>query len=252
LYTLNFPVRLPPEHSYFDNAQYPIPPLPGGLFLNCIENEAAPLVLRVSGFASEEDAIKFSPVLKILLQAASLDSAHSFAPSGASALLSQSKHFNGDLPTVTPTMNAALPWHATASMKSGLHISVLSKLIAEHLTNGVAAKLNANSELALAVEMFSEFEFAGGPNAQFIMLLTALEVMIPATSRAGKRGAVIGLVKKALSAAGHADPKSVGKALDALYNNRNALVHEGVSVTLSKLAELKKIVQDTLKAMIKY
>jgi hypothetical protein len=252
LYTLTFPVQLPPEHSYFDNGQYPIPPLPGGLFLNCIESDGAPLVLRVSGFASEEDAVKFSPVLKALLQAASLDSAHSFAPLGASAVLSESKHFNGSLPTVTSTANAALPWHATASMKNGLHISVLSRLIAEHLTNGVAPKLTANPELALAVEMFSEFEFAGRPNAQFIMLLTALEVMIPATSRTGKRGAVIGLVKKALSAAGHADPKSVGKKLDALYDDRNALVHDGVSVALSKLAELKKIVQDTLKAKIRY
>ena len=132
MYTLNFPVQLPPEHSYFDNGQYPIPPLPGGLFLNCIESDGAPLVLRVSGFASEEDAVK------ALLQAASLDSAHSFSPLGASAVLSESKHFNGSLPTVTSTANAALPWHATASMKNGLHISVLSRLIAEHLTNGVA------------------------------------------------------------------------------------------------------------------
>jgi hypothetical protein len=34
------------------------------------------------------------------------------------------------------------------------------------------------------------------------------------------------LVKKALSAAGHAEPKSVGKTLDALYKHRNALVHD--------------------------
>jgi hypothetical protein len=251
LYTLNFPVQLPPEHSYFDNGQYPIPPLPGGLFLNCIEVNGAPLVLRVSGFTSEEDAVNFSPILKTMLQATSLDIGHSFAPLGASAVLSESKHFDGSLPTVTPTANAALPWHATASMKNGLHISVLSKLIADHLTNGVAPKLTANPELALAVEMFSEFEFAGGTNAQFIMLLTALEVMIPATSRT-KRGAVIGLVKKALSAAGHPDPKSVGKNLDALYQDRNALVHSGVSVALSKLTELKEIVQDTLKAKITY
>jgi hypothetical protein len=71
-------------------------------------------------------------------------------------------------------------------------------------------------------------------------------------SRSGKRGAVIGLVKTALAAAGHADSKGVGKKLDALYEDRNALVHDGVSVTPAKLTELQKIVQDTLKAKIKY
>lgn len=153
---------------------------------------------------------------------------------------------------MTLTANAASPWHVTVSMKNGLHISLLARLIAEHLTNRVADKLTANPELALAVDLFSEFEFSGGPNARFIMLLTALEVMIPATSHAGKRGAVIALVKKALTAARYADPKSVGKKLDVLYEDRNALVHDGVSVSSSKLTELKKIVQDTLKAKIKY
>jgi hypothetical protein len=72
--------------------------------------------------------------------------------------------------------------------------------------------------------------------------------LLPTTSRSGKRGGVIALVKKALSAAGHADPKSVGKKLNALYGDRNSLIHEGKPVSDSDLAELRKIVRSTLKA----
>ena len=74
---------------------------------------------------------------------------------------------------------------------------------------------------------------------------------MPNTSRSGKRGAVITLVKKAFSAAGHADSKSVGKRLDALYEDRNALVHEGKPVSAPDLDDLRDIVRSTLKAKIK-
>jgi hypothetical protein len=57
-------------------------------------------------------------------------------------------------------------------------------------------------------------------------------------------------VKKALSAAGHAEPKSVGKTLDALYKHRNALVHDAKPVSASYLHDLREIVRSTLKAKV--
>jgi hypothetical protein len=71
-------------------------------------------------------------------------------------------------------------WRSPISRErvNGLHISVLSKLFGEYLTNGLPAKLAGNPELALSLELFSEVEFAGGTNAQFLMLLTALEVLV--------------------------------------------------------------------------
>jgi hypothetical protein len=61
---------------------------------------------------------------------------------------------------------------------------------------------------------------------------------------------VIALVKKALSQAGHPDPKSVGKNLDGLYVARNALIHDALLVTDAQLTALKEIVGLTLKALL--
>jgi hypothetical protein len=71
-------------------------------------------------------------------------------------------------------------------MHQGLHISVLSQKIGEAMTKGVPAKLQAQPELALALDLFSEVEFVGTAPSQFMMLFTALEVLeIKATEKRG-------------------------------------------------------------------
>ncbi|MEE8204049.1 MAG: hypothetical protein V3R74_09900 [Alphaproteobacteria bacterium] len=250
MFTLSFPVKLPGEHTFFDNGQYPIPPLPGGLSFRCFSNENAPLVLQISGFATEQDAMDFCPILRSALRVAALDCEHSVTPSVATPTLSIEKHFDGSVPTVTPTKTGAMPYHTTTSMQTGLHISVLSKLVGTSLAQGSPAKVNGKPELALSLELYSDCQFAGERNAQFIVLMTALEILVPKASAKGKRGKVIGLVKQALSRAGHSDPKSAGKVLDALYVARNALLHEAKPVTDPELADLKDIVRCTLKALI--
>lgn len=248
MFTLHFPLQLPAEHAFFDNGQYPIPPLPGGLSIRCISNDDTPLVLHISGFASEEEAVNYGPILRVLLLGASLDSAHSMKPSSAETVVSQAKHFDGSVPTVTPTALGATPYHATMSMQNGLHISVLSRAISACFARNLPAKLIAKPQLSLSLELFSDFEFAGSTNAQFVMLLTALEVLVPIGTKS-KRGPTIALVKAALIVAGHPDPKSVGNRLDTLYVVRNSLVHEAKSVSLHQLTALKEIVRSTLKAL---
>jgi hypothetical protein len=80
-----------------------------------------------------------------------------------------------------------------------LHISILSNLIGASLAQGSPGKVNAKPGLALALELYSDCQFAGERNAQFIVLMTALEILVPNTSSKGKRGAVVALVKNTLS-----------------------------------------------------
>jgi hypothetical protein len=103
---------------------------------------------------------------------------------------------------VTLTGIKALPYHLTASAQQGLHISVLSKLIGASLAQGTPGKVNSKPRLALALQLYSGCEFAGERNAQFIVLMTALEILVPNTSSKGKRSAVVALVKNTLSKAG--------------------------------------------------
>lgn len=250
LFTLNFPVRLPDEHTFFDNGQYPVPPLPGGLSFGCFSNENAPVVLQIGGFEVEQDAVDFCATLRTALRVAALGSDHSLTPSDAPCATSSEKHFNGSIPTVTPTEVRALPYHAFASTQNGLHISILSKLVGASLALGTVSKVNAKPELALALELFSDCQFAGERHAQFIVLMTALEIQIPNTTSKGKRGAVVGFVKDTLAKAGHANAKAVGKQLDDLYVARNALVHESKSVTDAQLKALNEIVRSTLQALV--
>jgi hypothetical protein len=151
---------------------------------------------------------------------------------------------------VTPTQIKALPYHAFASTQSGLHISILSKLAGASLALGTVSRVNAKPELALALELLSDCQFAGERHAQFIVLMTALEIQIPNTTSKGKRGAVVGFVKDTLAKAGHANAKAVGKELDDLYVARNALVHESKPATDAQLKALKEIVRSTLQALM--
>lgn len=250
MFTLNFPIRLPDEHTFFDNGQHPVPPLPGGLSFGCFSYESGPMLLRVSGFITEQDAIDFCPTLRTAIRVAALDSDHSMSPSDAEPVFSQERHFDGSVPTVTLTETKALPYYVTASTQNGLHLSILSKWIAAPLSLGTPARLSATPQLALALELYSDCQFAGEQNAQFIVLMTALEILVPNTPSKGKRGAVIALVKHALAEAGHPDPKSEGKILDALYGSRNALLHEAKALNEGDLQSLKQIARLTLKALI--
>jgi hypothetical protein len=93
------------------------------------------------------------------------------------------------------------------------------------------------------LELYADIKFVGGTNAQFVMSLTALEVLLPKKGSKGKRSAVIGLVKAHLG-------KAKGKSLDKLYSARNDLLHDGLPISQSQLAELKEIVRSTLKAVL--
>lgn len=250
MFTLNFPIRLPDENSFFDNGQYPVPLLPGDLSLKCVSHDNSPLLLQVSGFTTEQDAIEFCPILRISLRVSALESGHSMTPSGAEPIISGERKFNGSVPTVTPTEKKALPYFITASVQKSLHVSVLSNWIGASLAQGIPTRVNARPELAVALELYSDCQFAGEQNAQFIVLMTALEILVPKTPSKGKRGAVIALVKSILAKAEHPDPKSVGKTLDALYATRNALLHEAKAVKDGDLQSLKEIVRSTLKVLI--
>lgn len=249
LFTLSFPITLPPEHTFFDNARYPVPPLPGGLSVRCISNEHAPVVLRIAGFASQRDAIDFCSVLRDAIRGASLESDHSMIPSGANAVVSELLLFDGSAPTVTATSLNAMPCVVTTLQQNQLHVSVLSKAIGDCIARGLPANLNANPGHRLSLELFSELEFAGGMNAQFVMLLTALEVLVPKTSSKGKRGSIAALVKATYAAAGHADKKTINRKLNDMYAARNALVHDAKEISRSELAEMKEIVRTTLKLL---
>ena len=249
MFTLNFPIVLPDDHFFFDDGQYPVPPLTGGLSIGCIHNDGSPIVLRVAGFETSQDAIDFCPLLRNALRLASLDSDHSISPSRAQAVMSQGKKFNGNVPTVTPTNENLLPYHASMSQKNGLHISVLARRLGTALSQGTTGGPNKTQSLSLALELYSDCEFAGERNAQFIVLMTALEVLVAKGNAKGKRGAVMGLVKDALAKAGRSDWGTVRKSLDLLYAARNSLVHDAQPVISDQLASLKLIVKDTLKTL---
>lgn len=250
MFTLNFPIWLPDEHTFFDNNQYPVPSLPNGLSFGCFDHKGSPLVLRITGFLTEQDALDFCPTLRTAIRVASLDSDHSIIPSDAAPASSTEKNFDGSVPTVIPAAVQALPYYLSSSRKIGVHISVLSKLIGAALVQGMAPKVSAKPELALALELYASCQFAGQRDAQFIALMTALEILVPNNSSNGRRGAVVALVKSALAKAGHIDPKSVGKELDRLYVVRNALVHQGKAITKADLESLNGIVRTTLKALL--
>jgi hypothetical protein len=247
VFTLHFPVRLPNEHTFFDNGQYPVPPLPGGLSIRCLAHENAPLVLKIAGFATEQAALDYCPALAVALRMASLDCKHSMAPSDATPVVSLKELFDGSVPTVTSTKIDAQPYFMSASMQKGLHISVLSRALIDVLVHVVAKDTAPTPGFHLSLELFSDCQFVGERNAQFIVLMTALEVLVPNTTR--KRGPVIALVKNALSKVGRTDAKAMGKALDQLYVLRNELLHEGKAITHAELETLRQIVQLTLKAL---
>ncbi len=250
LFTLYFPVHLPDDHSYFDNKELPTLSLENGLSVTCGHDDSMPFVLQISGFPDQKHAVDFCPTLRTALRLAALDTPHSIMPSDAPPTIASKELFDGNVPTVCATNSKARPYHLSSSMRTGLHISNLANLIDQHISQGHCTKAQSAPELSLAIELYSNCEFAGGPKAQFVTLLTALEVLLPKASAKGKRGAVIALVKQQYSKAGYADPKSIGKELDTLYKARNDLVHEAKAVTREQLTQLREIVRVTLRTLV--
>jgi hypothetical protein len=61
MFTLSFPVALPPDRSFFIDNRIAVPPLVGTLVLSCSErSEKSPLVLQVSELSSEGEAREFA------------------------------------------------------------------------------------------------------------------------------------------------------------------------------------------------
>jgi hypothetical protein len=247
MFTLHVPIVLPPGHSFFDNGQYPVPPLPGNLIVSSVAHENAPLFLSIAGFQTEPEARDFWPTLRASLLWATLQAEHSMAIDTGDVVTADKGMFDGSRPTVFAT-GGPTPYYASGSAQHGLHISVLSNYLNDGMGKGLSAKLKAKAEVALALELFSGFQFAGTRNSQFVVLFSALEVM--ETKSTKKRGATIKRVKDALSKIGHPDPKFVGKRLDKLYENRNDLIHEALPISDAQLSELAEIVRSTLKALL--
>lgn len=247
MFTLHVPVVLPADHSFFDNGQYPVPPLPGNLTVSSVAHENAPLFLGIAGFPTETEARKFWPTLRASILWATLQSKQSMAIRADDVVTADKGMFDGSRPTIFAT-GSATPYYASGFAQHSLHISVLSNYLSDGIGIGLLAKLKSQPEVALALELFSEFQFAGTRNSQFVMLFSALEVM--ETKATQKRGPTIKRVKDALSKVGHADPKSMGKRLDKLYLDRNDLIHEGLPISDAQLAELAEIVRSTLKALL--
>lgn len=250
MYTLSFPVLLPPGRTYFDDPTAVVPSLQDGLVLSCSKHsEGFPLLLTISGLETEQDAIDFAYKLRFALQWASLRRGHSFSPSPRDAAVSNNNHFEGSAPTIFRTALAAKPYRARASMVTGTHLALLSSDISEALTDGVPAKLASHGALSLALELFSDLEFVGGANARFVMLITILEVLLP-NKTSSKRGAVVNLVKETLAKVGRTDTKVIGRKVHYLYERRNDLLHEARAVEPHELDEMQTIARDTLIALI--
>jgi hypothetical protein len=254
MFSLHVPLLLPRGHSFFDDGRHSVPFVSGKFTATVHKNapssvahENAPLFLSIAGFPTQDDAENFWPKLRPSLLWATLKGQHSATIPEHGVIRTGSGMFDGSLLTVFPT-GKANPYHMSGSVEEQLHISVLVNYLNEGITRGLSTKLQANPELALALELFCEFQFAGTHNSQFVMLFTALEVLEKKHPK--KRGPTIARVKDAFSRIGHPNPKSVGKKLDKLYKDRNSLIHDATPVTSAQVSELAEIVRGTLTAML--
>lgn len=143
MFTPHFPIRLPDEHTFYDNGQHPVPLMPGGLSFGGLTCEIVKglVLLQISGFATEQEALDFCHILSNALRVASLDHAHSIVPSDVAPIGTHEKHFDGSIPTVIPTQTKASPFYTSASMQTSLHISVLARSVGAALEQGMVARL---------------------------------------------------------------------------------------------------------------
>ena len=255
MYTLFLPVDLPSEHGFCGgNAPAEIAP---GLHICCRDPDDAAfpdafancLDLKVSGFASAEEAGAMLPRLRAAVRCASLDLGHGFRPSMADAGVPTFNIFDGGTPHIYPTALNPGVSRATAHVRADEHISKLARSLSVFLADGAVERMAAEPELAAAVRLYSEADFAGGYAARMVVLMSAIEVLVPRQST-GKRNHIIRLVKAAATSTPGTDAKAVGRELDRLYEVRNALLHEGADVQVGDVTELDRIVRLTLRARL--
>lgn len=250
MYSLALPVWLPEDRSFHIDGRASVPPLVGGLTLGCeTHSENFPLVLKVSGLPDSETALEFAPKLASAIRYASLELGYSLRPSDAEPSVTTISAFDGGSPTVFETTLAARPMTVTAYACMSEHLITLAKQLDDGLATGRVERLMEYPQLSVAVRLFSEVEFAGGETAKFVVLLSALEVLIP-KSPGGKRSRVRALVTKALREAGRTDAKEMGRNLDAMYEVRNELIHEARPVASTQVRELSEIVRETLRSLV--
>ena len=252
MFTVSLPVMLPPERSFFHDNQVAVPLLEGKFSLTCDPHQLDfPTLLRISGFESEEEAKKFIQSVIHSLRWASTERGFSISPSTADVATTTEKLFDGSAPVVFSSILNSQAYRAKATVLHGEHIYHLANVLNDALARDIPKKLQADKQLRLAFELFADVEFVGGTNARFVVLTTVLESLVPkGTSKKGKRGAVVGLVKATLTKAGHKDPKAVGKEVDNLYMARNNLIHDGVPVSKAQFDSLRTIVRDVLKVLV--
>lgn len=250
MYSLALPVTLPEDRSFHIDGRATIPPLAGGLTLSCEKHSNGfPLILRVSGLPDLESAKVFAADLASAIRCASLDLGYSLRPSDHEPNVATIAGFDGGWPTVFETKLGARPMLASAYACMSEHLVTLAKQIDAGLASGRVYRLARNPPLALAVRLFSEMEFSGGETAKFVVLFSALEVLIP-KSGGSKRSRVVGLVRRTLQDAGRAEAKTKAKHLDRLYEVRNDLIHEARPVRSEQVRDLAEIVQETLRLLV--
>ena len=209
MFTLAYPVLLPEGHGFHDDARAIAPLLEGSLRLTCLdfrEGHVQPLI--VQGFESAEAAKQFAANFGAALQCASLSLAHGLGAVDSDAAVDFVGHYDGHRPAIYSTTPGASPYFATARATSIDHIIGLAERLNHELQNETARRLAGWPELAVAVRLFSEVEFAGGNTARFVVLLSALEVLVP-QARGTKRNRVLSLVRDALLSADRKDRKAV-------------------------------------------
>lgn len=241
MFTLYFPISLPEGRGLFSNG-FEYPAIKGGLHLGLLPaTDDIPLhTLVVTGFETLDAAAGFVPELQTALRIASVHLGYSIGFSGKDACAANSSNFDGAVPTVLPASTPARPYYTSSSTSYQIHVSNIAGLVSSALNSGANSRANDDPGLALSLQLHADSDFAGGTNARFMVLVTAIEVLVEGTG-GSKRNAAKAMVKRSVS-------KACAKRLDILYGARNALVHDGVAVTTAQLSELRAIVGQVLKA----
>lgn len=251
MYTLAYPIILPEGHGFHDDPRAIAPLLEGGLRLTCRKfslNEAQ--ILLVEGFDDANTAVQFSNSFGAALRCASLSLTHGFNLHGGPAVIDhEGIYYDGHVPTVYPTGSGAKPIFATARVANIDHIIGLAEQLNHELRDGTAKRLDHWPELAVSVRLFSEVDFAGGETARFVVLFSALEVLVQ-KARGGKRTHVQRLVRNTLTSADRPGRKSMCADLDMLYDVRNGLLHEAKPATAGDVKRLREIVRETLRILV--
>jgi hypothetical protein len=248
MYSLAYPVTLPDDHTFHVDDRTPVPPV-ASFTISCNQHQRGnPQVFSFHGFSDPAAAEQFSKRLADAFLCASLALPHGFRLPDRPLNVTERRHYDGWTPTVYPSKINATAVTANAFMTSSVHLVTLARQLDFELQSGAVDRVSNSAELALAIRLFSESVFAGGETARFVVLLSALEVLVDA-NRGSKRGAIRKLVFQVMKASGRTDAKVVGNQIDALYKARNALIHEARPVSVGLVQELEAVVRDTLRCL---